>query len=152
MVQLGANRDGIGVHHQPVGVPDVLLELRQGLALAEHAGDLLQPADIPVLVDPVLQGERLAHCGCLPLLRYQTASLGEYTGISDHGGKMEQLPAWGPVRRTLFRFLFSYLVLYSFPSPLHTFPVYGEILRDSYREIWNTVVPWVGEHVLGTEV
>ncbi len=59
---------------------------------------------------------------------------------------------WGPVRRALFRLLFSYLVLYSFPSPLHTVPVYGEILRDSYREIWNTVVPWVGEHVLGVEV
>jgi len=61
-------------------------------------------------------------------------------------------PKWGPVKRALFRFLFSYLVLYNFPSPLHTVPVYGEVLRDSYREIWNTVVPWVGEHVLGVEV
>ncbi|HWN43530.1 MAG TPA: hypothetical protein VNW71_14975 [Thermoanaerobaculia bacterium] len=59
---------------------------------------------------------------------------------------------WGPVRRALFRFVFSYLVLYSFPSPLHTVPVYGEILRESYREVWNAVVPWVGEHALGVEV
>jgi len=61
-------------------------------------------------------------------------------------------PEWGPVQRALFRFLFSYLVLYSFPFPLNVIPVYGEILDPSYKEIWRTVVPWVGEHVLGVEV
>ena len=61
-------------------------------------------------------------------------------------------PQWGPVKRASFRFLFSYLVLYSFPSPLHIVPVYGEILRDSYREGWSAAVSWVGEHVLGIEV
>jgi uncharacterized membrane protein YphA (DoxX/SURF4 family) len=65
---------------------------------------------------------------------------------------MEPLPTWGPVRRALFRFLFSYLVLYNIPFPLDAFPVYGEILKQSYLEIWNVVVPWVGEHVLGVEV
>lgn len=65
---------------------------------------------------------------------------------------MEQLPAWGPVRRALFRFVFSYLVLYNFPFPLDLIPVFGEVLEQSYREIWNAVLPWVGEHVLGVEV
>lgn len=65
---------------------------------------------------------------------------------------MEQLPAWGPVRRALFRFLLCYLVLYNFPFPLDAIPVYGKILEESYREIWRAVVPWVGEHVLGIEV
>jgi hypothetical protein len=69
---------------------------------------------------------------------------------------MEQLrqdnPAWGPVQRALFRFLFCYLVLYNFPFLLDRIPVYGEVLEQSYREIWRAVVPWVGMHVLGIEV
>ena len=63
-----------------------------------------------------------------------------------------RVPVWGPVRRALFRVLFSYLVLYNFPYLLNVIPVYGEILRDSYMEIWKVVAPWVGEHVLGVEV
>lgn len=58
-------------------------------------------------------------------------------------------PEWGPLQRTLFRFLFSYLVLYNFPFPLKVIPVYGEVLDGSYKEIWYAVVPWVGKHVLG---
>src|SRR4051794_269379 len=63
----------------------------------------------------------------------------------------ESVPAWGLLQRTLFRFLFSYLVLYNFPFPLNVIPVYGEVLDPSYKEIWHTVVPWVGEHVLGVK-
>src|SRR5262245_19020102 len=58
-------------------------------------------------------------------------------------------PEWGPIRRTLFRFLFSYLVLYNFPFSLKVIPIYGEILDESYQGIWHPVVPWVGKHVLG---
>ncbi|HWM93209.1 MAG TPA: hypothetical protein VN493_20765 [Thermoanaerobaculia bacterium] len=65
---------------------------------------------------------------------------------------MEQLPAWGSVRRALFRFLFCYLALYNFPFPLDVIPAYGEVLKQLYREIWNAVLPWVGEHVFGVEV
>jgi hypothetical protein len=53
---------------------------------------------------------------------------------------------------TLFRFLFSYLVLYNFSPLLDVIPVYGAVLRQSYMEIWRAVAPWVGEHVLGVEV
>lgn len=60
-------------------------------------------------------------------------------------------PVWGPLQRILFRFLFSYLVLYNFPFPLNVIPVYGEVLDSSYKEIWHTVVPWVGEHALGVK-
>lgn len=66
--------------------------------------------------------------------------------------RVESVPAWGPVRRALFRFLFSYLVLYNFPFPLSVLPVYGEILKQSYMEIWKVVAPWVGEHVFGVKV
>lgn len=65
---------------------------------------------------------------------------------------VESAPVWGPGQRSLFRFLFSYLVLYNFPYLLNVIPVYGEILRDSYLEIWKVVAPWVGEHVFGVEV
>ena len=65
---------------------------------------------------------------------------------------MEHDPAWGPVQRAVFRFLFCYLVLYNFPFPQDAIPVYGEVLEQSYRETWNLVLPWVGEHVLGVEV
>ncbi|MES1242235.1 MAG: hypothetical protein ABUT39_11495 [Acidobacteriota bacterium] len=64
----------------------------------------------------------------------------------------ESVPAWGPIRRALFRFVLSYLVLYNFPFPLSVIPVYGEILKQSYMEIWKGVAPWVGEHALGVRV
>lgn len=67
-------------------------------------------------------------------------------------GAVAEVPAWGPVKRALFRFLFSYLVLYNLPFLLNVVPVYGEILRQSYMEIWRVVPLWVGEHVLGVEV
>lgn len=60
-------------------------------------------------------------------------------------------PEWGPIQRALFRFLFSYLVLYNFPFPLKDVPVYGEVLDESYKAIWRAVVPWVGEHMLGVK-
>lgn len=65
---------------------------------------------------------------------------------------VESVPAWGAVQRILFRFLFSYLVLYIFPFPLNVIPVYGPALDQSYTEIWHVVAPWVGEHVFGVEV
>jgi hypothetical protein len=63
----------------------------------------------------------------------------------------EQKPA-AAVQRALFRFLFCYLVLYILPFPLDVIPVYGEVLQQSYREIWSAIPPWVGEHVFGVAV
>ncbi|HET9225635.1 MAG TPA: hypothetical protein VFR31_03145, partial [Thermoanaerobaculia bacterium] len=56
------------------------------------------------------------------------------------------------VQRALFRFVFCYLVLYNFPFPLDKIPVYGQILDEGYMEIWQAVVPWVGEHLLGMQI
>ena len=61
-------------------------------------------------------------------------------------------PVWGPVPRALFRFLFSYLVLYNFPFPLNVIPVYGEVLDESYKEIWHRVVPWVGKRMFHVDI
>src|SRR5262245_52567063 len=66
--------------------------------------------------------------------------------------RVESVPAWGPVQRAVFRFLFSYLVLYNVPFLLEVIPVYGEVLQQSYVETWKVVPPWVGEHVFGIKV
>ena len=61
-------------------------------------------------------------------------------------------PHWGPVKRILFRCLFVYVVLYTFPFPVEVIPVYGEVIQQPYTDLWNAAVPWVGERVFGVEV
>lgn len=39
---------------------------------------------------------------------------------------------WGPAKRILFRFVFVYLVLYTFPFPLNVIPVHGEVLEQPW--------------------
>src|SRR6185312_13964603 len=43
-------------------------------------------------------------------------------------------PAWAPVQSVLFRFLFTYFVLYIFP-----FPVDGD-QEGAYANLWNAIV------------
>jgi hypothetical protein len=57
-------------------------------------------------------------------------------------------PAWGPVKKLLFRFAFVYLVLYNFPFPLFYIPYVGTVAAW-YLRIWHASVSWVGEHVFG---
>jgi hypothetical protein len=61
-------------------------------------------------------------------------------------------PHWGLLKRILFRFVFVYLVLYTFPFPLGVIPVHGQILEQPYTDLWDKAVPWVGERVFGVEV
>jgi hypothetical protein len=61
-------------------------------------------------------------------------------------------PHWGPIKKILFRFVFAYLVLYTFPFPLDSIPNYGQILTQPYTDLWDKAVPWVGEKVFGVEV
>lgn len=60
-------------------------------------------------------------------------------------------PAWGPVKRLLFRFAFAYLVLYIFPFPLNVIPPQGSFIQP-YDALWNFIVSWVGQSVFGTEI
>jgi hypothetical protein len=58
-------------------------------------------------------------------------------------------PAWGPVKRILFRFAFSYLVLYllsTFLGLLAYIP-YGGVVVGWYYQLWSALVPWVGKHL-----
>jgi uncharacterized membrane protein YphA (DoxX/SURF4 family) len=56
------------------------------------------------------------------------------------------LPPWSPARRIAFRFAFSYLVLYNFPSPLGFIPG-TDGLTAWYYPPWNALVLWVGTHL-----
>nr|AYM53981.1 membrane protein [Pyxidicoccus sp.] len=58
--------------------------------------------------------------------------------------------AWGLARRVAFRFVFAYVVLYAFPYPLDSIPG-TEFLSTASQSFWETVVPWVGKHVLRME-
>ncbi|HWM94882.1 MAG TPA: hypothetical protein VN493_29275 [Thermoanaerobaculia bacterium] len=61
-------------------------------------------------------------------------------------------PEWGLAKRIVFRFLFSYLLLYNFPFPLDVVPTWSQLVLQPYTDLWNVLVPWVGKHVLGVEV
>jgi hypothetical protein len=61
-------------------------------------------------------------------------------------------PSWSPAKRTLFRFAFSYLVLYNFPFPLHRIPWAGPLITQPYKDLWNWLVPWAGKHLLGVNI
>jgi hypothetical protein len=54
---------------------------------------------------------------------------------------------WHPAARIGFRFGFSYLILYILPFPLGSLP-YTDALAAPYTMLWNTLVTWVGRHVL----
>jgi hypothetical protein len=57
-------------------------------------------------------------------------------------------PGWGPAKRLLFRFGFSYLLLYLLPSYLEFlgYIPYGGTIVAGYMAFWRAVVPWVGKH------
>jgi hypothetical protein len=59
-------------------------------------------------------------------------------------------PVWSPATRLLFRFAFSYLVLYNFPFPLEYIPYIDSITMPYYR-MWRLLVPWVGSRLLHVE-
>jgi len=55
-------------------------------------------------------------------------------------------PAWSPATRLLFRFGFSYFVLYNFPFPLDYIP-YVDAVVMPYYQMWKLLVPWVGSRL-----
>lgn len=62
------------------------------------------------------------------------------------------IQTWSPVRRIVFRFVFSYLVLYNLPFPLDAIPWLGPILTQPYIDLWNALVPWVGKHLFHVNI
>jgi uncharacterized membrane protein YphA (DoxX/SURF4 family) len=64
-------------------------------------------------------------------------------------GKPAEAPTegWSLAQRVGFRFACAYLVLYILPFPLNRLPG-GARLTEPYDALWDTVVPWVGKHLL----
>ena len=61
----GAGRWLLVFFEHVVGVPEVLLEISQGLPLAKHPWHFLQPTDVPVLIHPILERE-CCHTRIMP--------------------------------------------------------------------------------------
>jgi len=61
-------------------------------------------------------------------------------------------PAWGPAKRFLFRFGFSYLLLYILPFPLSVLPWVGASLAKLYKALWDALVPWVGKQAFHVNI
>src|SRR5215218_2276023 len=59
-------------------------------------------------------------------------------------------PAWSPFRRIVFRFAFSYLVLYLFLFYLQMLEIVlsSGTVSGWYDQFWATLVSWVGKHLL----
>lgn len=64
------------------------------------------------------------------------------------------LPPWSPAKRFLFRFGFSYLLVYLLPAYLGLlgYIPYGGVLVGGYMSFWRTVVPWVGKRLFGLSI
>ena len=56
---------------------------------------------------------------------------------------------WSLPRRLGFLVLAIFLLLNSVPTLVAMVPVLGEWLVEGYQALWNLVIPWIGEHVLG---
>jgi hypothetical protein len=56
-------------------------------------------------------------------------------------------PVWGPAKRIGFRWLFSYLVLYLFPTYLGLvgYIPHADTLITAYAGLWRAIVVWVGK-------
>ena len=67
-----------------------------------------------------------------------------WRGVAESESK---LSSWSFAHRVVFRFVFSYLVLYIFPFPFGSYP--GTALPFlAYEKMWYALVPWVGKHIL----
>ncbi len=69
--------------------------------------------------------------------------------VEEEAGRAVLSPEWGPVKRVLFRFAFSYLFLYLFPTFLGLLALipYASLVGGWYYQLWAALVPWVGKAV-----
>jgi hypothetical protein len=54
---------------------------------------------------------------------------------------------WRPSTRVIFRFVFSYFLLYFLPFPVAGVPA-NNWPANFYADLWHRIVPWVATHVL----
>ena len=71
----------------------------------------------------------------------------------EEGSREAAAPEWGPVKRTLFRFAFSYLSLYLLPLFLQALALlpHGDAALGWYYRLCLPVVLWAGRHLLAVD-
>jgi len=80
--------------------------------------------------------------------RQNAAATGDNFGDGDNLGEgkstgKESIRKWSPLRRTAFRFVCVYLVVYNLPFPLNILPQGF----PPYDNFWSALTLWVGRHV-----
>lgn len=60
-------------------------------------------------------------------------------------------PAWGPVKRFLFRYVFAYFFLLIFPFPLNVIPGV-QALMQPYQGFWDAMVPSIGARMFDVQI
>ena len=58
---------------------------------------------------------------------------------------------WNFFQKYFFRFTLLYFLLYTLPFPFDSFPGTGEWLYEATENMWDKVVPWFGEDVVGVD-
>ena len=73
-------------------------------------------------------------------------------GVTSNEGEAAA-PAWSPLRRTVFRIAFSYLVLYLFVYYLQVpaFIFRSDVVGGWYEKFWVALVQWIAGHLFHVE-
>jgi uncharacterized membrane protein YphA (DoxX/SURF4 family) len=64
---------------------------------------------------------------------------------------LETVPARGPVKRFLLRFIFAYLLLYAVPIVLNLTPFMDRVGK-AYESLWSSFVPWIGKQLFQLDI
>jgi hypothetical protein len=79
--------------------------------------------------------------------------LPDFSPVAETRESEAAAPEWGPGKRIVFRFLFSYFTLYLLGSfwGLLGFIPYAGAVAGWYRAVWAAFVPWVARQLLHAE-
>src|ERR1700677_1638583 len=63
--------------------------------------------------------------------------------------RSDEKPArpWGVLKKTVFRFVFSYFAIFSFPYVLGSLVITKPLVK-LLSDFYHQAVPWVGKHIL----
>jgi len=83
----------------------------------------------------------------------QAESPSRHTGKPPTGSAELPPGRWSPLRRIALRFGAVYFLLFTLWVPVHFLPIPPiPELYDKYRDIWHTVIAWVGRSLLHVQV
>jgi uncharacterized membrane protein YphA (DoxX/SURF4 family) len=77
----------------------------------------------------------------------QTGTVMQQEAELGAAGEVQPAPNWRLVTRVVFRFAFSYFLLYNITTFIDILP-FTDGVSDKYESLWQRLVPWIGSHVL----